>query len=70
LPQNIDFTKNHTFYFSANVVRISERYCIDFKETLNDLRSIDFNFAAVVAIVYGLLGGFLARNLYITQDFW
>ena len=34
----------------------------------NDLGSIDFTFAAVAAIAYGLLGCFPARNLNMTQD--
>jgi len=35
----------------------------------NDLSSIDFTFAAVAAIAYGLLSSFPARNLNMTQDF-
>lgn len=64
------FAKFASTWASNHGNRIIRRFERDIFPRQNDLRSIDFNFAAVVAIVYGLLGGFLARNLYITQDFW
>ena len=64
------FAKFASTWASNHGDRIIRRFERDIFPRQNDLRSIDFNFAAVAAIAYGLLSSFPALNLYMMQYRW